>query len=366
MMRRRWWVSGAAVLVIVTTAGGLVLLHPQQAAPATKTDSVNTASVERGDLAAMVSANGTLTYGAQADGSPYSAINQAHGIYTKLPNEGDEVRCGDVLYQVDDKPVLLLCGDGPAFRSLHVNDAGNDVVQLNQNLHVLGYDAGLAIDPTGTAFTWKTRSALEKLQRAKGLDATGVFGIDSAVFLPASVRVAQVMVKLGGSAQAGTPLLDATSNTPEVQMNLDPSQQSDVHKGDVAHVTLPDNTTVAGRVDRIGPVARVADAKDTKDASAGSVSIPVHIRLDDPDRGRALDKAPVRVNITTKGVEGILSVPVTAIVGKSGGGYAVEVVHDGGGRDLIPVDLGLFDTTGGRVEVRGDVHGGDHVVVPSL
>jgi hypothetical protein len=65
-------------------------------------------------------------------------------------------------------------------------------------------------------------------------------------------------------------------------------------------------------------------------------------------------------------VERALSVPVTALVGKSGDGFAVEVVRAGGRRELVAVRPGLFDTTGGRVEVEGDVREGDAVVVPSL
>jgi multidrug efflux pump subunit AcrA (membrane-fusion protein) len=72
------------------------------------------------------------------------------------------------------------------------------------------------------------------------------------------------------------------------------------------------------------------------------------------------------VDITTKGVKSALSVPVTALVGKSGGGFAVEVVRDGGRRELVAVELGLFDTADGRVEVEGDLREGDQVVVPSL
>ena len=48
-------------------------------------------------------------------------------------------------------------------------------------------------------------------------------------------------------------------------------------------------------------------------------------------------------------------VPVTAIVGKSGGGFAVEVVRSGGRRELVAVQMGLFDTAGGRVQVEGDL-----------
>jgi multidrug efflux pump subunit AcrA (membrane-fusion protein) len=72
------------------------------------------------------------------------------------------------------------------------------------------------------------------------------------------------------------------------------------------------------------------------------------------------------VEITTRGVESALSVPVTAIVGKSGGGFAVEVVRAAGRRELVAVKPGLFDTAGGRVQVEGDLRQGEQVVVPSL
>ena len=72
------------------------------------------------------------------------------------------------------------------------------------------------------------------------------------------------------------------------------------------------------------------------------------------------------MDITTTGVDDALSVPVTALVGKSGGGFAVEVVRAGGRRELVAVKLGLFDTAGGRVQVEGDLRAGDRVAVPSL
>ena len=71
------------------------------------------------------------------------------------------------------------------------------------------------------------------------------------------------------------------------------------------------------------------------------------------------------MDITTKGVKDALSVPVTALLGKAGGGFAVEVVRAGDRRELVAVTLGLFDTGGGRVQVEGELRAGDLVVVPS-
>jgi len=347
--------TGAAVLVAVAATGAVVVLSGgEQATAAAQGASASTAPVQKGKLSATVSQDGTLTYRARPDGSPFSAINHARGTYTKLPAAGDKVDCGEVLYRVDDKPVLLLCGTVPAYRALHVGDAGQDIRQLNRNLHVRG---------AGDAFTSKTETALKALQRRKGVHVTGALALGGAVFLPEAVRIAKVTGQLGGSALPGAQALSATSDTLHVQVNLDPSEQGQVKRADRAQITLPGNTTVAGKVDGFG---RVAEAPADQGSSAADATISTYISLDDPGKARGLDRAPVGVQITTKGVDDALSVPVTALVGKSGGGFAVEVVRAGGRRELVAVTVGLFDTADGRVQVEGDLRERDPVAVPSL
>ena len=148
----------------------------------------------------MVSQDGILSYRARPDGSPYSVVNRAGGTYTELPENGDKVGCGGVLYRVDDRPVLLLCGTVPAYRDLHTGDAGRDVRQLNRNLHRLGFDADahVRIEPADHDFTVKTKQALEVLQHDKGLRVTGALAIGDAVFLSEPVRIAEVTGVLGG------------------------------------------------------------------------------------------------------------------------------------------------------------------------
>ncbi len=352
MTRKAWLPAGAAVLVagavigVVALSGARHTTADAQAAPA------NTAQAERGRLSAVVSQAGTLTYRARPDGSPFAAINHAGGTYTALPESGDEVGCRGVLYRVDDEPVLLLCGTVPAYRALHEGDAGRDVRQLNRNLHV-----------RGAVFTAKTEKALEALQRRNGAHVDGSLALGDAVFLPKAVRIAKVIGQLGGSARPGAEALNATSGTLHVRVNLDPSQQGQVKRGDRAQITLPGSKTVTGKVAAFG---RTAQAPAGRDNGAADATLPAYISLDDPGKARGLDKAPVQVDIATTGVDDALNVPVTALVGKSGGGFGVEVVRDGGQRALVAVRPGLFDTTNGRVQVEGDLRAGDRVAVPSL
>jgi peptidoglycan hydrolase-like protein with peptidoglycan-binding domain len=358
-VKRKTWVAAGAAVLVALTGTVVVMSGAKEAAPAAQEPSANTVQVERGELSAMVSLDGVLTYRARSDGSPYSAINQAGGTYTELPDAGDKVDCGDVFYRVDDDPVLLLCGTVPAYRDLDGGDEGKDVRQLNWNLHKLGYDA----DREDNSFTWKTVNALEKLEADKGFDVTGALDIDDAVFLPGPARIAKVTGELGGSASPGAPVAQATSDTLEVQVDLDASQQGVVKEGDRAQITLPGNESVKGKVDRLGRVAQVPAGEDH---DAGAATIPAYVSLDRPKEASGLDRAPVQVDVRTKGVKSALSVPVLALVGKTGGGFAVEVVRDGGQGELVAVELGLFDTADGRVEVEGDLDEGDRVVVPSL
>lgn len=362
MTRRRWALATAAVVVAAVCAvpalsGGD---HPATAARAAAT---RTEQVEKGRLSALVSGTGTLTYRARPDGSPFAVVNQAAGVYTELPAAGDRVRCGGVLYRVDNRPVLLLCGTVPVYRALHVGVKGPDVRQLNRNLHQLGYDyaAHVHIDPGDSAFTSETEQALRVLQRKKDVPVTGNLAIRDAVFLPEPVRIAKVSGQLGGPARPGAAVLNATSDKLHVRVDLDASQQGEVKKGDRVQVTLPGNTPVTGRVAGFGRVAQAEGG-----AQPAAATIPTFVDLDDPAKAGGLDQAPVDVDITTKGVDKALSVPVTALVGRSGGGFAVEVVGADGRRDLVPVRLGLFDSGGGRVQVEGDLRAGESVAVPSI
>jgi multidrug efflux pump subunit AcrA (membrane-fusion protein) len=58
-------------------------------------------------------------------------------------------------------------------------------------------------------------------------------------------------------------------------------------------------------------------------------------------------------------------VPVGALLARSTGGYAVEVISAGNARRLAPVTVGLFDDADGLVQVTGALTPGQRVVVPA-
>ena len=271
MSRKTWVLAGVAVVAAVTAAAGAALTSGgKQQALAAQRPHVSTAAVQRGKLSATVSVDGTLTYAAQADGSSYSVINEAHGAYTKLPTIGQVIRQGQVLYRVNDSPVVLLYGTTPAYRTLSAGASGPDVAELNADLVGLGYATRAQVSPTSSSFDSATTTALERLQAAVGLTQTGTLTLGQALFDPTAVRVTALAALLGSSAQPGQPVLQGTSTKREVQVALDATQQTDVAVGDKVSLTLPNNRVTSGVVSTVGTVASCPSSSESGGSGAGA------------------------------------------------------------------------------------------------
>ena len=311
------------------------------------------ARVRRRSLSSRTSVSGTLGYAGS-----YSVVNQAAGAATSLPNAGQIVRRGQVLYGVAGQPVILLYGRIPAYRVLKLGMTGADVAQLNANLVALGYAASSALDPSSDSFSAATKYGLKQLQAALSIKQTGVLGPGQAVFLPQSLRITQVIATLGTMAAPGSVIAQASSVTRQVTVNLDAAQQSTVRQGNRVVITLPDNSATPGVVSSVGKVAT--------SGSSGTPTVPVYIAPLHPSATGSLDKAPVQVQITTATVRRALVVPVDAVLALAGGGNAVEAVRANGVHRLVPVTLGLFDDSAGLVQVSGPgLFAGERVVIPS-
>jgi hypothetical protein len=377
--------AGAAVLAVaIATGGGIVMSSGKQATSAAQKTPSNTVKVEKRELSAMVSLSGTLTYGAAPDGSPYSVINQASGTYTELPVPGQEISQGQVLYRVNDSPVVLLYGSTPTYRTLSAGSSGADVAELNADLVALGYATSSQLSPTSASFGSATTAALESLQADLGVNQNGTLALGQAVVEPNAVRVSSLSAQLGGSTVTGQTVMQGSSTTRQVQVAVAASQQTDVAVGDTVTITLPDNQTTPGVVSSVGTVATCppnpgSSGSSSSSATSGTATcssgssgssttptITVDVTPSDPSATGTWDQAPVQVTITTASVPNALVVPVTALLARSSSTYAVEVVHPGGTHLLVSVSLGLFDDADGLVQVTSPgLAAGQEVVVPT-
>jgi hypothetical protein len=359
--RGRWVAAGSVVVLAAgVVAGWRAGLH---ASPAASSGSglaaapATAAVVSRQDLSASTPVAATLGYAGS-----WTVTGHTGGTLTSLPQPGQVIRQGHVLYQTGNgSPVVLLYGSVPNWRTMSEGTTGADVSQLNHDLVALGDASRSGIAAAGwDNFSWQTAAGVQRLEEHLGVAfPAGSLALGQVVFEPEAIRVAEVTGSLGGSASG--PVLQATSDRHVVTIALDTSQESQVTTGDQVTVTLPDGTSTRGVVSSVAAVASTSTSSD----GTTTTTIPVQVRLTDPAAAGSLDQAPVTVNITTAAARDVLAVPVTALLARSGG-YVVEVAGPGGRRRWVPVRVGpVFDDNSGLVEVSGALTPGQRVVVAS-
>jgi hypothetical protein len=360
--RRRGWLAAGGLVLALVVAGIVVWAtgvfdgdHARSTGVSDNSYPTSLATVTEGSLVSQLSADGTLEY--TTSGAPdYNVVNQASGTFTKLPATGAAFSRGQVLYRVSNDPVILLYGGTPVYRSLSEGDTGPDVRELNRNLVTLGYATSSNVGWDWDYFSAETAYALERLQYHLGEDETGELAEGQAVFLPGQLRLSSVSATLGTSAGPGAAIMQATSTSRQVIVNLDASEQTEVKVSEQVEITLPDGRATPGVVSRIGTVS----------SGAGSgATLPVYITLKHPKAAGTLDQAPVTLEITTAAVKHALIVPIDSLLALAGGGYAIETVQANGVHKLIAVTLGTFDDAAGNVQVTGHLQAGERIVVPS-
>jgi hypothetical protein len=339
---------------------------------------VSTATVTRRNLTAQQQVDGALGYGdsytvlgrpsgSSAGGSPNHAggsTGASPGTLTWVADVGQVIKQGQAVYEVDAVPVELLYGATPAYRDLPEGATGKDVTELNADLVALGYAGRSQIDPTSDSFGAATVRAVKKFQDHLGVDQDGVLHLGQVVFLPTPLRVTAIPETAGG--QATGPIVQGTSTTRRVVVNLDATQQLEIKEGDKVAITLPNGQPTPGTVTNVGTVASKGSGASGSGSASGSgassgsgsgsgsgatPTVEVDIAPSDPSATGNFDQGPVQVQIVTATASDALVVPVTALLSLAGGGYAVEVIGPDGTHQLVGVSLGLFDDADGLVQV---------------
>jgi len=204
-----------------------------------------------------------------------------------------------------------------------------DVDQLAENLAALGY-AG----PLGRQ--------VRNWQQASGLPVTGTIDLSQLVIAEGPVHVAAHDASVGETLLASSAdrssLLDYSGITKLVTVPLAVADQALAAVGRPVSVTLPSDLEVPGKIAEVGSV--VTDG-----------NIEVTVEIADQAALDGLEVASVDVDFVSERRDDVLSVPIAALLARPEGGFAVELVDDGGTR-LTPVDTGLF--AAGRVEVTGE------------
>ncbi|MFF0340038.1 peptidoglycan-binding protein [Kribbella sp. NPDC004875] len=334
----------ALTVVVVLAAGGAAsafLVNRGDTGQATKSAAravpVNTAKVTQQTLEDTETEDGRLGFGTTS-----SAVNRVAGTVTAVPDGGQELRRGNTVYSIDNKPTTLLYGALPAYRRLAVGTEGDDVLQLEENLKAMGY-SGFTVDDE---YTDATAAAVEEWQDDLGLDETGVVELGQVLFAPGHVRVDSVQAQEGSPLAPNQPVLTYTGTTRAVTVELDAADQRLATPNAAVSVALPDGKSVPGTIQKVSTVIVPADSPD-KDPET---KVEVIVAIADQKAVSAWSSAATDVTFTASERKNVLTVPVAALVALREGGFGVEVT-DGTASRYVPVKTGLF--ANGQVEISG-------------
>ncbi len=328
----------------------------QEAIGADETGSLQLGAVIFTPSAASYVAEVLVDIGDQVQaGQPIVATSAPiSGTVTSIAAEGSILDRGDILITIDQEPVVLLIGDLPSYRTLTAGVKGDDVAQLQQNLVDLGFGdvEGFTVDGD---YDTATTAAVALWQASIGASPDGVVNLGDVYVAATPLRIGEHLVAVGDVVGNGTPILTSSVSETFVTVQLSTDDQDLVTVGDAVTVELPDGTLESAVVTEIGSVVLATQQ--------GETYFEMTVILDDPSAAQGLDEAPVDVEVISDRADGVLAVPVTALLALAEGGYAVEVVADDGSTYLVAVDPGLF--ADGFVEVTSSgLEEGMEVVVP--
>jgi peptidoglycan hydrolase-like protein with peptidoglycan-binding domain len=358
--RRRVAVIVAVVVIVLGSAAAVLLIRnrPQTAPPAAA--SVATTPVVRTNLVQTEQEPGTLGY---AGSIPVPARPSAGAVLTWLPQPGQVIQRGQQVYGVSNVPVPLFYGAVPFWRPLAVGMTdGPDVQELRENLRALGFGPGLLDDQH---FSQGVADAVKSWQASLGVPQTGTVAPQDVLVEAGAVRVTGVSAVIG-SAPSGT-LMTLSGTDRVVTVNLPVAQQSLATQGAAVRIELPGSASTSGHISQIGSVATAPTPTNGAQPDPQQATIVVQIALDRPGDAGTLDDAPVNVDFSSQTRNGVLAVPIAALLALPSGGYAVEVVTGQPPAQhiaMVGVNLGLF--AAGQVEISGPgIAEGTRVEVPS-
>ncbi|QTE31089.1 peptidoglycan-binding domain-containing protein [Pengzhenrongella sicca] len=343
---------GLLAAVVAGSAVWVARATPQaDGAPST---SLATVPVTVGTMVAETAVRGTLRF---PGGVPVTA--GPAGVVTMLPPVGTTINPGDVLYTVNTRPVVLLSGALPAWRDFAVGMSdGDDVRQLEQALVTFGYFR----DTPDARFTDRTAAAVKRWQKALGVDQAGTVARSEVLFADSPVRVAALTSRLGADVAGGSELYNTSGTDKVVDIDLTLGDQELAVVGAAVTVVLPDGTDLPATVTGVGAAVERAGA----DGSTPEAVVPVTVSLADQAGAAAFSQADVSVRFASTLADGVLTVPVEALVPLDGSTFGVEVPGERAGdpTTVLPVTAGSFAS--GRVQISGEgIRAGLDVVVPT-
>lgn len=347
MSRRRRVIAALALAapVIAGVAGwwlGRITPEPSSVASVLPPLSV---PIEQGSVTTEIVTRGTVRH---EGATPVRVLGG--GTVTIVPEAGRVLYEGDMLVEVDGRPVVVLVGERPMYRGLQEGTVGPDVVQLKAALSRLGYPPG----PLDSRFTAETHGAWAAFRADQGAVVDEGVGGSEIVFMPSLPLLVTDVAATRGDAAAGVV---ATLSSPEplAVAWVTSDERLSVAEGDVLSLSGPEPA-----LDPTGLVVHVATEPGTHGAAEDEYAVVAD--LDDPASARSLQGLPMRAAIVSGEAdsEGLV-VPVSTIHTRADGTAYVLRLQD---TELMPVTVTIVYSNGISAIVEGDLDTDDRVGIP--
>lgn len=241
----------AAIVALIATAGaawwvGANTQSPDQAAAraAEPEPSWITAPVEFRILSSTLVTRGDIGPETRTDVRVPTSVEGEPVLTQAVVAAGDLVDDGERVVEVSGRPVFVLQGDTPVYRSLQPAMTGDDVAALQASLVRLGYD--IADDEVGT-FGATTKIAVDAFYNAAGyapVPTSATYPADLAAAerlvgdAEAAVTVAQTALSTGTTGPAASEIAQADEDVAAAQRALDAARANVVTDVDLAKTAV--------------------------------------------------------------------------------------------------------------------------------
>lgn len=293
---RALWIV-AAIAVVSLAAGLLVgrfIVSPAEAAARAEPPEPGliTVPVELGELSNDVTIRGEVGYADAADITLDTSSLSGPAIVTgRVPESGAELGPLSIAIEIAGRPVIVLPGELPAYRTLRFGMSGPDVVQFKQAMAAAGIDAGNA---ASDVFDAAAAAAVVALYDRAGYPAPAAEeGSAEAVQAAAegvtaaqqSLTAANEELARAGSGASAVMLREADNQVASAQRQLDAAREAE--EVDPLQVADLEDALALAKLRR----AEVAAAPDTRGQQAAVSSARDQLALAQQALAKAREQA---------------------------------------------------------------------------
>lgn len=314
-------------------------------------------TARRGDVLKELVASGQLIGEQSVVTSP-----KISGKVSSVPVDlGTEVRAGDTLFTLDDSDIRAQVQQAEA--AVAVSQAKLKATQDNRDNAAKQYDRYKKLFEQGAVSADTFDSYVLKQQQAQSEEPEATLAKDVAslayqrnqlantvITAPFSGTVAQRNVDVGNVVSSSTQAVTVVDlSRVKVQVSVGEQQIGKIKQGQEVKVVVPSVRAESFT----GVVANLSPAADTK-----TKSYLIEVKMDNPDR--VLKQGMfAEVHIVTDRIEQALTVPVDAIVQRTGENYVYTVAEDAAKENKVKV--GISD--GKVTEIIEGLAEGDQVII---